>query len=589
METQEITSEASVAPQADLTQLFLDVQRVFEGRFELERVVAGSSTRVLFVARDMVLKRRSALRLHLIPGGRNRRWFEAETELMAALDHLTIRRIYSGGYEGDWAFRVSQWTEGESVADAVARGPRSIPFVLRLARDLFSALEYAHSKNIVLRRIIPTTVMMDRAQRTVITDLRYANRCLKLADPDQEEISVSFLAPETWHGHFGEPASDIYNVAALLYFTLTGQAPASDPKAIRPPSRLRRNTPQILDKMLMRALQHDPKNRYLSAADMAEHLASVMGEIVTPAVDPAATTANDDQQAWERQLRRALGDQYELLDELGAGGFGSVYRVRDLSLEREVALKVLHPYLSTNPEVAERFRTEAQLAAQLDHSNIVSIYGIGSRAGLLWYTMEYIPGASLARLLDIEGPMALDRWVTMMQQALGALEHAHAQELVHRDLKPENILIDGRDGSVQITDFGLAIALHEERTRTPRSHSGTPEYAAPEQMLGETVDYRADLYALSVVGISALTGRAPFQDSSVEAVLARKIAGDLPNLRRLRPDIPEAIVTVLERGAAKNPEERFESATALREALGAAGGPWSEGLRKRLRGLFGAR
>ncbi len=108
-------------------------------------------------------------------------------------------------------------------------------------------------------------------------------------------------------------------------------------------------------------------------------------------------------------------------------------------------------------------------------------------------------------------------------------------------------------------------------------------------MLGETADHRADLYALSVVGISASTGRAPFQDTSVEAVLARKIAGDLPDLRRLRPDVPDTIIAVLQRGAAKNPEERFDSATALREALRAASGPWSGGLRKRLRGLFGAR
>ncbi len=577
-----------MTPQVDLTRLFSDAQRVFDGRFELERVVAGSPSRVLFVAHDVVLNRRSALRLHLVPGGTSRSWFEAETELMATLDHPSIRRIYSGGYEGDWAFRVLQWIEGESLADAVARGPRSIPFVLRLARDLFSAMEYAHSKEIVLRRILPTTVMMDRADRTVITDLRYANRCLKLADRDKQEASAWFLAPETWHGHFGEPASDIYNVGALLFFALTGQPPAGDPKAIRPPSELRRNTPQILDQMLMRALQHDPKNRYFSAADMAEHLASVMGEFDTPAVVPANATASDDQQAWEGQLRRALGDQYELLDELGVGGFGSVYRVRDLSLERDVALKVLHPYLSTNPEVAERFRTEAQLAAQLDHPNIVSIYGIGSRAGLLWYTMEYIPGPSLARVLEIEGPMPLDRWIPIMQQALSALQHAHAQELVHRDLKPENILIDRRDGSAQITDFGLAIAVHEERARSRDSHSGTPEYAAPEQMLGEAVDHRADLYALSVVGISALTGRAPFQDTSVEAILARKVAGDLPDLRRLRPDIPDAIISVLQRGAAKNPEERFESATAMRNALRAASGPWSRGLRQRLRGLFGA-
>ncbi len=185
--------------------------------------------------------------------------------------------------------------------------------------------------------------------------------------------------------------------------------------------------------------------------------------------------------------------------------------------------------------------------------------------------------------------MALDRWITMMQQTLSGLEHAHAQELVHRDLKPENILIDSRDGSAQITDFGLALALHEERARSRHSYSGTPEYAAPEQMLGETVDYRADLYALSVVGISALIGRAPFQDTSVEAVLARKVAGDLPDLHRLRPDLSDAIISVLQRGAAKNPEDRFESATAFREALRAASGPLSGGLRERLRGLFWTR
>ena len=586
METREITTETLVLSPVDLAQLFSHAELVFKGRFELERVVSGSPTRVLFVARDLVLKRRAGLRLHLVPGGQNRRWFEAETELMAALNHPSLRSVYAAGYEGDWAYRVSQWIEGESLAHAVARGPRSIPFVLHLARDLFSALEYAHSEQIILRRIIPTTVLMDRTQRAVVADLRYANRCLKLAEPDQEESAVSFLAPETWHGHYGEPASDIYSVGALLYFAITGQPPASDPRKIRPPSELRSTTPQILDRLLLRALAHDPRDRYFSAAEMAEHLASVMGEFETPVGVPPASTAKQDPEAWEGQLRRALGDQYELLDELGVGGFGSVYRVRDLSLEREVALKVLHPYLTTNPEVVERFRTEAQLAAKLDHPNIVSIYGIGSRAGLLWYTMEYIAGPNLAQLLEIEGPMPLDRWTTMMEQALGALQHAHAQGLVHRDLKPENIVIDGRDGGVQITDFGLALALHGEHARSRHSHSGTPEYAAPEQMFGEPVDRRADLYALSVVGFQALTGRTPFSEGSIEAVLARKAAGDLPDVHRFREDIPEGILEVLHRGAARDPDDRFPSAAAYLEALRAARGAGSRGPLQWVRQLF---
>jgi serine/threonine protein kinase len=586
LDAQQATADSATLTAVDLAQLFTEAQQVFEGRFKLERVVAGSPVRVLFVAGDAVLKRRVALRLHLVPGGRHRHWFEAETELLAALDHPSIRSVYSAGYEGEWAYRVSQWIEGESLADAVVRGPRSIPYVLRLARDLFSALEYAHSKQIVLRRIIPTTVMMDRAQRTVITDLRYANRCLKLAEPDTDESAVSFVAPEAWHGHFGEAASDIYNAGALLYFAITGEAPASNPKAIRPPSELRPETPMILDRMLQRALAHDPRNRYFSAAEMAEHLASVMGEVETPVGVPPAKTAKEDPGAWELQLRRALGDQYELLEELGVGGFGSVYRVRDLSLERDVALKVLHPFLTADLEIVERFRTEARLAAKLDHPNIVSIFGIGSRAGLVWYTMEYIPGMSLGRLLEIEGPMPLDRWIIMMRQASSALEHAHAQGLVHRDLKPANILIDNRDGAVQITDFGLALALHGQQSGTRLSHSGTPEYAAPEQMLGEAVDHRADIYALSVVGFHALTGRTPFLAESPQAVLAQKAAGGLPDVTGVRGGVPQEIVGVLTRGAARNPADRFTSArdfaTALRHATGGGG------LRRRIRQLFGS-
>ena len=562
---------------------------MFEGQFLLERTIAASQTRILFVARDVVLKRRVVLRIHLQAGTRSRQWFERETELLAALDHRAIRAAYAGGYKGEWAYRVGKWIDGESLEDAVSRGPRSIPFVLQLTRDLTSALEYAHSKQIILRRITPATVMLDEMQRGVITDLRFANHHLDLADSDQDAGSAAFLAPETWHGHPGEPASDIYTLAALLYFSLTGQPPATDPKDVRPPSELRENSPHIYDRILMRALQYDPLDRYLSAADMAEDLASELGEFESLVAMPPAGAAREDRDAWEKQLRRALGDQYELLGELGVGGFGSVYRVRDLSLEREVALKVLHPSLTTDLSVVERFRKEAQLAAQLDHPNIVSIFGIGSRAGLLWYTMEYIAGLSLAQLVRQRGPLPLEQWLAMMQQALGALQHAHGHDLVHRDLKPENILIDGRDRSVQITDFGLALALHGQHHTSSLSHSGTPEYAAPEQMLGEPVDHRADLYALSAVGFYALTGRPPVEGATVEAVLARKATGELPLLRHAREDIPDELLQVLAKGAERNPLDRFASARDYSQALRAAAGSVDEGLGARLRGFFGGR
>src|SRR5205807_2205828 len=188
-----------------------------------------------------------------------------------------------------------------------------------------------------------------------------------------------------------------------------------------------------------------------------------------PAAAPQVAEAG-----FERRLRRALGDDYELLEEIGAGGFGRVFRARDLGLEREVAIKVLHPSLTADLGVVERFRREAQLAAKLRHPNVVSIYDIMGRAGLQWYTMELVPGANLAQLVQREGPLTLERAVRLLDEALSALEQAHAQGLVHRDLKPEHMLIEP-DGRLRITDFGLAMALRRAMTGDPAARYPTAQ------------------------------------------------------------------------------------------------------------------
>lgn len=552
-------------PPLTAADLFERVQQVFTGRFELRQLVASSEVRSLFLARDVVLNRHVALRIHTEPNSRHRTWFELETELLAALDHPSIRAVYSAGYDGSWAYRVSKWIEGENVLQAVTRGPRPIPTVLQLARDLMSVLEYAHSQYIVLRRLIPANIMLDRIGRAVITDLRYANRCIAYADPDPEPSVEAFLAPETWHGHAGEPASDIYGAGAVLYFAVTGQPPAVNPTQIIAPRALREACPQALQRVILRALRPDPHDRYMNAAEMAADLLSELGDYEAPTAPLVISRPSDNPDLWEQRLRRALGDEYELLSELGRGGFGSVYRVRDLSLEREVALKVLHPYLTAQPEVVERFRREAQLAAQLRHPNIVSVHGTGGRAGLIWYTMAYVPGVNLAKVVQNNGPLPIPQVVQLMLEALDALAHAHQAGVVHRDLKPENLLFDAA-GRVQITDFGLAIAL-QSKWGGASSHSGTPEYAAPEQLLGEPVDRRADLYSLAVVGYFALTGISPFAGGTVEAVLAKQTTGRLPDVHSVRDDVPPKLVDVLTKAASKNPADRYESADQLVAAL----------------------
>ncbi len=383
-------------PSADVLD---DLVRALEPAFRLDQLVAVSPERALYHAWDRILKRYVALRVHLVPDSPGRAWFLRETETLAALDHLAIRHVYGAFVVGAFAYRTANWIEGESLADAMRRGPRPIPMAHALVRDLLGGLEHAHARGVIMRRIVPTTLMLDTSGRAVITDLRYANWCLPHVPPNDRGSGGAFVAPEVRAGGAAEPASDVFAVAALVYYALTGQEPDGNPTKILPPRRIRPAVPAALERVILRALQARSEDRYFTATEMLEDFVSDAGVFQEPAAPPQVAEAG-----FERRLRRALGDDYELLDAIGTGGFGRVYRARDLALEREVAIKVLHPSLTANLGVVERFRREAQLAARLRHPNIVSIYDIMSRAGLLWYTMELVPGANLAQLVQQHGP-----------------------------------------------------------------------------------------------------------------------------------------------------------------------------------------
>jgi len=300
---------------------------------------------------------------------------------------------------------------------------------------------------------------------------------------------------------------------------------------------------------------------------MLEDFVRDAGVYQEPAAAPQVVEAG-----FERRLRRALGDDYELLDEIGSGGFGRVFRARDLALEREVAIKVLHPSLTADLGVVERFRREAQLAAKLRHPNVVSIYDIMGRAGLQWYTMELVPGMNLAQLVGKQGPLTVERTVRLLDEALSALEQAHPLGLVHRDLKPENMLIEP-DGRLRITDFGLALALRGDvRYGGATSRSGTPQFAAPEQLLGERVDQRADLYSLGAVAYFALLGRPPFDGTTPETILARQTTDDLPPLHASRGEVPRELEEVLRKAVTGEPAGRYSSAQEFRRAVRRAQG-----------------
>jgi serine/threonine protein kinase len=552
----------------DPATLFQRAERHLGQRYRLERLVAASEERVLFVGRDRLLSRQVGVRVNFYTSEALRRWFLREAEALAQLDHPAIRHVYDAGVVGDMAFRISNWIEAESLLDATARGPRPIPQVHVLARDLLRGLEHAHANGVIVRRVVPTSLLVAGTGRGTITDLRFSSFTLAAVPPGETPTGLAYLAPETREGLAGDVASDVYAAGAVLYFAVTGVEPPAEPHRIIPPSQLRAACPRTLERVLLRALRAGPSERYLTTSEMLEDFASEAGAYTTLSTleGTSAGDAGGDSRTWEKRLRRALGDDFELLSELGAGGFGRVYRVRDLALERMAALKVLRPDLTGDPGGLERFRREAQLAARVTHPHTVGIYEIGGRAGLLWYAMELVEGPNLAQLVDRDGPLALERIVRLLREGLAALAHAHAAGLVHRDLKPENLLL-APGGSLRITDFGLAMALAGQRFGGATSRSGTPQFASPEQLSGEPVDARSDLYSLAAAAWFGLVGRPPFTGPSVEAILARQTTEQLPDLRAERPDVGAEVGRVLRQALRADPNARFLTATDFLTAL----------------------
>lgn len=553
-------------------ELFRETERRLGQRYGLERLVAASAERVLFVGRDRLLSRRVSIRVNFYSSEALRAWFLREAEALGQLDHPAIRHVYDAGIIDEMAFRIGNWIEAESLVDANQRGPRPIPQVHVLARDLLRALEHAHARGIWVRRVVPTSLLVGGTGRGTITDLRFSSYTLPAVPPGEQPTGLAYMAPEIRDGAVGDSASDIYAAGAVLYYAVTGSEPAADPAAIVAPSQLRAACPRALERVILRALRPVPGERYLTASEMLEDFASDAGAYTTvPTLDATpAGPPGQDPRAWEKRLRRALGDDYELLSEIGSGGFGRVYRVRDLSLERMVALKVLHPSLTDDPAGVERFRREAQLAARVMHPNIVDIYEIGGRAGLVWYTMELVEGPNLAQAVERGGPLAVDRVVRLLREALSALAHAHALGLVHRDIKPENLLL-ARGGSLRITDFGLALALAGQgRFGGATSRSGTPQFASPEQLSGERVDGRSDLYSLAAVAVFALLGYPPFSGATPEAILLRQTTEQFPHLREARPDLGPEVAKVLRQALKPDPNARYPTATEFLSALNRA-------------------
>src|SRR5919109_2968035 len=269
----------------------------------------------------------------------------------------------------------------------------------------------------------------------------------------------------------------------------------------------------------------------------------------------------------------AVVADFRIEDVVGRGGMGVVYRAVQLSLERPVALKLIAPALTADPGFRARFERESRLAASLDHPNVVPVYAAGEDAGVLYIAMRFVDGTDLRTLIRTEGRLAPERAAQIIAQVGSALDAAHHEGLVHRDVKPANVLISQRGGEehAYLTDFGLTKRSTSSGGLTGSGQwVGTLDYVAPEQLRGERVDGRADVYSLGCVLYEALSGKVPYPRENDLAKLWAHISDPAPSASEVAPDVPPGLSRVVQTAMAKARDERYGSAGALGRAAVAA-------------------
>ena len=286
-----------------------------------------------------------------------------------------------------------------------------------------------------------------------------------------------------------------------------------------------------------------------------------MSDSETP-IESAEETARE-------RLADALGPKFEVRDLLGRGGFAEVYEVHDRQLHRRLAVKVLRPDLAWTQGMLQRFEKEARALASLSHPNILPIHFVGDRGGLVYYAMPYVEGHSLGDILRNEGPLDPDRAVQLIRPILQALGHAHEKGMIHRDLKPDNIILDQQSGRPLLVDFGIVKQAGDGPGTTLTGFVvGTPTYMSPEQALGQAnVDHRSDIYAIGGVLYHLVTGAPPFEGDTSQEVIGRHIGHPVPVPSAVNARVPAWLSDVIGVALAKRPEDRFQTANEMAEAL----------------------
>jgi serine/threonine-protein kinase len=270
-----------------------------------------------------------------------------------------------------------------------------------------------------------------------------------------------------------------------------------------------------------------------------------------------------------KMIGTVLSGRYRLEAKLGSGGMSTVYLARDTTLDRSVAVKVMHREMSEQADQLERFRQEARAVAKLSHPNVVAVIDAGEDGGFPYIVFEYVEGETLKQRIARVGALDPQEALAYAIEIARGLTVAHARKMVHRDIKPQNVLIDA-EGRAKLTDFGISRQLEQDGMTATGRVLGTTDYVAPEQAMGHPVDQRSDVYSLGVVLYEMLIGQVPFHADSQVGVAMKHVNEELPDVQQRRPEISAATALVVERSTAKDPAKRYEEVGEMIDDLSTA-------------------
>ena len=533
------------------------------GRYELLDRLGKGGMGVVYRARDTRLDRPVAVKMLLgdLEGdNETRERFLREARAAGELSHRNIIRIYDFGEEGGRAFIVMELLEGASLNDFLKTHPDlSLDRKLQIMIGVCEGLAFSHSRSIIHRDIKPANLFITKDDQVKVLDFGLARiASSKLTRTGLVFGTPDYMSPEQVRGKVVDERSDIFSLGAVFYQVLSARKPFAAkalPEVMRkvlieePPPLTHAEAPPSLARIVVRALQKDPLNRYQKVEEL---LADLRG------VDPDEEAETASAEAEPRQI-----DRYQVRERVGQGGMGVVYRARDPVLDRDVAIKSMLVDFGIDHEARARFQQEARAAARLQHPNIVTIYEFGEKDDSPYLIMEFLGGDDLEGLMQRDPTLSLTRRLDIVAQLCDGLAFAHEQDVVHRDIKPGNVRVL-EDGSVKLLDFGIATV---QTDATAGTFAGSAAYASPEQLSMERVDGRSDLFSVGVLAYELLTGRLPFVGDSPAAVAYQVLHEEPPSLRSVAPQLPERLETVITKALQKAPAQRWSSAQELGDAL----------------------